>query len=334
MSRTAPQPKTREAAAADWFALRRSGAMTPQAEAELDAWLADPDNRAAFTDVEATWALVDAARDDPAMLAMREAAERAHPRARRRWVVGGAIAASLAAAALAWPLATSPDLAARMPIPGAETRTVSTGAGQMTTMTLPDGTLVTLDADTVLKMRDGPRQRLVTMERGRAFFRVARDASRPFNLIAGGKKVTATGTAFDVSLANNCFELVLVEGKVKVADASVFHRTQSAELSPGSRLVVATEGRWAVTRVNVEKETGWLKGWLTYDRAPMGRIAADLNRYSEKQIVIADPSVAATPMMGAFKPGDIDSFVRAARYYRFAKVEQDTPDQVVLAAPE
>ena len=333
MSRTAPQPKTREAAAADWFALRRSGAMTPQAEAELDAWLADPDNRAAFADVEATWALVDAARDDPAMLAMREAAERAHPRTRRRWVVGGAIAASLAAAAIAWPLATSPDLAARLPIPGAETRTVSTGAGQMTTMTLPDGTVVTLDADTVLKMRDGPRQRLVTMERGRAFFRVANDV-RPFSLIAAGKKATASGGAFAVNLANNCFDLVLVEGKVKVADVSMFHRTQSADLSSGSRLLVATQDRWAVTRVNVEKQTGWLRGWLTYDRAPMGKIAADLNRYSDKQIVIEDPKVAATPMMGAFKPGDIDSFVRAARYYRFAKVEQDTPVQVVLAAPE
>jgi len=333
MSRTAPRASPREAAAR-WFALRRSGAMTPHAAAELDAWLADSDNLAAFADVEATWALVDAARDDPAMLAMREAAERAHPPARRRWVAGGAAAASLAAAAIIWPLATSPDFAARLPIPGADTRTVSTGAGQMTTMTLPDGTVVTLDADTVLKMRETPRQRLVTMERGRAFFRVAKDAARPFNLIAGGKKVTATGTAFDVSLANNCFELVLVEGKVKVADASVFHRPQSAELAPGSRLVVATQGRWAVTPVNVERETGWLKGWLAYDRAPMGKIAADLNRYSEKQIVITDPSVAATPMMGAFKPGDIDSFVRAARYYRFARVEQDTADQVVLAAPK
>jgi transmembrane sensor len=247
--------------------------------------------------------------------------------------VGGAIAASLAAAAVAWPLATSSDLAARLPIPGADTRTVSTGAGQMTTMTLPDGTVVTLDGGTVIRMRDTADQRLVTMESGRAFFRVAKDG-RPFSVVAAGKTATASSGAFAVNLANNCFDLVLVEGKVKVADASMFHRTQSADLSSGSRLLVATQDRWAVTRVNVEKQTGWLRGWLTYDRAPMGRIAADLNRYSDKQVVIADEKVAATPMMGAFKPGDVDSFVRAARYYRFAKVEQETPDRVVLTAPE
>ena len=98
--------------------------------------------------------------------------------------------------------------------------------------------------------------------------------------------------------------------------------------------MVATEGRWAVTRVNVEKETGWLRGWMTYDSAPMGRIAEDLNRYSDKKIVIADADVAATPMMGAFKPGDVDGFVRAARYYRFATVKSETADEVVLASPE
>jgi transmembrane sensor len=330
--RATPQQKTREAIAAEWFALRRAGSAA-QTAAELDAWLADPDNAAAFARVEAAWLIADAARDDPAMLAMREAAERAHPRTRRRWVVGGAIAASLAAAALAVPLASSPQLAGGLPALTAD-RTISTGAGQMTTMTLPDGSVVTLAADTVLRVHDGARERRVTMDRGRAFFRVANDASRPFNVIAGGKKVTATGTVFDVNLANDCFELVLVEGKVKVADARVFRKPQSAELAPGSRLTVATEGRWAVTRVNVEQETSWLRDWLTYDRAPMGMIAADINRYSEKQIVIADPAVAATPMMGAFKPGDVEGFVRAARYYRFASVKSDDGRQVVLTAPQ
>lgn len=320
-----------KSAAADWFALRRSGAMTDEARAEFEAWLVEPDNRAAFANVEATWAVLDAARDDPAMLAMREAAERAHRPVRRRWITGGAIAASIAALAVALPIATSPDVVARLPLPAE--RTLSTGVGQMTTMTLPDGTQVTLDSDTVLKLHETPSQRLVTMERGRAFFRVAKDAARPFNVIANGKKVTAVGTAFDVNLANDCFELVLVEGKVRVADAAVFRRPQTADLSPGSRLVVAKEGRWAVTRVNVEKETGWLRGWLTYDRAPMSQIAADLNRYSEKQIVIADAAVAATPMMGAFKPGDVDGFIRAARYYNYATVAE-TADEIVLTAPE
>jgi transmembrane sensor len=328
MSAAAPQPTTRRRAA-DWFALHRSGAMTAEAAAEFEAWLAEDGNRAAFAEVQATWTLLDAARDDPAMLAMREAADRAHPRVARRWKVGGAVAASLAAAVVAWPVANSS--VSQLPLPS--DRTVSTGAGQMTTMTLPDGSVVTMDADTQLRMRESGGRLQVTMDRGHAFFRVVKGAAQPFSLIAGGKKVTATGTAFDVDLANDCFELVLVEGKVKVADASFIRRPQTAELTAGSRLLVATEGRWAVTRANVDRETGWLRGWRTYDRAPMGQIAADLNRYSDKQVVIADADVAATPMMGAFKPGDVDGFVRAARYYGYARVASENGNEVVLASP-
>lgn len=337
MTATAVQPAgSPEARAADWFAQRRAGPLSAQAAQAFDAWLLDPENSAAFARVGAAWAIAEAARNDPSMLAMCEAAERAHRPARRRWAVSGAIAASLAAAVLVWPLATSPNLAARVPGVSALTgdRTVSTGAGQMTTLTLPDGSVVTLAGDTVLRVRDTPRQRLVTLDRGRAFFRVANDASRPFNVIAAGKKVTAGDTVFDVNLADNCFSLVLVEGKLKVADASVLRKPQSAELAAGSRLLVATQGRWAVTRVNVEKETSWLRDWLTYDRAPMGMIAADINRYSQKQIVIIDPKVAVTPMMGAFKPGDVEGFVRAARYYRIASIKSDDEQKVVLTAPE
>lgn len=327
MTRPAERPQT---AAADWFSLQRSGAMNADQEAALDAWLAEsPGHRAAFEEVEFTWALMAAARDEPQMLGLRDAAERAHPRRRRLWL-GGALAASVAAAAvIGWPV-TSRWVDDAVPAAG---QTFSTGIGQMTSMTLPDGTAVTLDADTVLRVKNTPTERLVTLEKGRAFFRVAADAARPFSLLADGKKVTAHGAEIDVNLANNCFELVLVEGKVKVADASIFRRKQAADLEAGARLLVEQRGRWEVTRANVERETSWLRGWLTYDREPMGSIAEDLNRHSRKKIVIRDPAVAATSMMGAFKPGDVEGFVRAARFYELAQVASETDETVVLVAP-
>lgn len=326
-------PPTRQAAAADWFAHRRSGAMTAAQARELEAWLEDLDNRAAFEAVAQTWALVGAAREEPEMLAMREGVERAH-RLPRRWLAGGLVAASLAAAVVVGSPQVAPQVRQALPAPLATAeRVFSTGVGQMTTMTLPDGSVVTLDADTVLRMREGAGERLVTMDRGRAFFRVAHDPARPFSVIADGKKVTAEGTAFDVRLTNDCFELVLVEGRVKVADASLFRRKQTAQLDAGSRLLVEDKGRWDVARVNVERETSWLRGWLTYDNEPMGAIAEDLNRHSTKKVVIRDETVAATPMMGAFKPGDVEGFVRAARFYRFAQVASETDEAVVLVAP-
>lgn len=325
-------PPTREAAAADWFALKRSGLMTGAQALALNDWLQDPQNGAAYEAVAQTWSLLGAVRDEPEMLAMREGAERAH-RLSGRWLAGALVAASIAAAVIVGLPQLAPELSRALPLAAPAEQTFSTGIGQMTTMTLPDGSVVTLDADTVLRMRQSGSERLVTMDRGRAFFRVARDPARPFSVMAAGQRVTADGTSFDVRLTKDCFELVLVEGKVRVADASVFRRRQTAELDAGSRLVVEDRGRWDVTRVNVERETSWLRGWLTYDNEPMGAIAEDLNRHSTKKVVIRDREVAATPMMGAFKPGDVEGFVKAARFYRFASVASETDEAVVLVAP-
>src|SRR5690606_7675607 len=125
-------------------------------------------------------------------------------------------------------------------------RTFRTGPEQTTTITLPDGSKVTLDEGTVLRADETRRERRLELVEGRAFFRVAKDASRPFVVRARGKTITALGTAFDVSLEAEQVEVTLVEGRVKVeapvavplsaAAPRAALAVQSTELTPGARL--------------------------------------------------------------------------------------------------
>src|ERR1700733_6043760 len=105
------------AAASAWFAGRRGPPLTEADAAEFAQWLkADPANTAAWSDFERLWGRVEAARDDPKILAIREEARR---RAARRVGAryGRRFAAALAAsvvlgAALWWGLkerALTPD---------------------------------------------------------------------------------------------------------------------------------------------------------------------------------------------------------------------------------
>src|SRR6185437_9732272 len=83
--------------AADWFARKRSGAMTVHEAAELNAWLAaNADHQMAFDSVELMWAASEAIRHEPAVLEIREEALKAG-RPVRRIAMFGALAASLAA---------------------------------------------------------------------------------------------------------------------------------------------------------------------------------------------------------------------------------------------
>jgi transmembrane sensor len=330
----APEINDVRRTAADWFARKRSGRMTAEEARELEAWLAaDFERQAALESVELMWAASDAIRSDPAVLAIREEAlEQERPR--RRLVVGGAIAASLAALIVTGAFLTGrPDVLMLGP------RTFSTSLGQTSTISLPDGSKVTLDADTVLRARETADRRSLELVKGRAFFRVAKDPRRPFVVAARGKTVTAIGTAFDVSLERHGVQVTLLEGKVKV-DAPVPaaaplapRRAQSTEMTAGSQLVAPDNGSWRVAKVDASQEVSWAAGQLVFAGKSLAQVAAELNRRSEKKVIIDDPSVGRAVISGSFDAGDVEGFVRAVEGYGLARVEHETKDRIELAAP-
>ena len=66
-------PETVDAAAARWFARKRSGTMSAHEAEALEVWLArDPEHRAVFDQTEYWWGAASALRNDPGILALRE----------------------------------------------------------------------------------------------------------------------------------------------------------------------------------------------------------------------------------------------------------------------
>jgi transmembrane sensor len=319
--------------AADWFARKRSGAMTVQEAAALDAWLAaDADHQMALHSVELMWAASEAIRHEPAVLAIRE--EALDMRApHRRWAFG-AIAAGVAALVATGAVYTS---GRHTLTPGP--RTFSTSAGQTTTITLPDGSKVTLDADTVVRAHETAHRRSLDLVKGRAFFRVAKDPSRPFVVAARDKTVTAVGTAFDVALRPDGVKVTLLEGKVKVDEPAPARgllappRHQSTEMTAGSQLTAPDDGSWRMAKVDASEETSWAAGQLVFAGKSLEEVAQELNRRSDKKIVIDDPTVGRAVISGSFDAGDVESFVRAVQGYGLARVASETPERVELAAP-
>ena len=333
-------PETIEAAAARWFARKRSGEMTPAESAELEAWLAaDPEHRALYDQAEYWWGAANALRGDPAILKLREEVARTKAPLPRRYWIGGAMAASLAAAVFGGWQAMDAGL---IPTPAAlfsGEQTFRTGVGQTSTVRLRDGSVVTLDTDTVLRARLADDHRSIRLSRGQAYFKVAKDKSRPFTVAAGDKVVTAVGTAFSVRLQKKAVEVTLVEGKVRVEDSRPAIRPKpgqiaKAEMQAGSKLVAVEDKGWVLRPVDTGKATSWMEGQLIFENRPLGEVAAELNRYSDRKIVIADASVARTPITGAFATGDVDAFVSAVRSYQLATVTSENRGEVELGEAE
>jgi RNA polymerase sigma factor (sigma-70 family) len=120
---------------------------------------------------------------------------------------------------------------------------MSTPRGRLARHRLPDGSDITLDADSrVVATFYGARRELQLL-RGAAYFAVAHDAGRPFSVRAAGTLVTVLGTRFSVELeggADAPAVLVTVEsGRVRVQPDHA--APGDVELGPGDSLSVTTD---------------------------------------------------------------------------------------------
>jgi transmembrane sensor len=325
-----------EGQATTWFARQRSGEMAPDEAAALQVWLdADLRHRLAFEAVEALWGGFGETRDAPEILAMRADARRKPGRTVVWRAAAGLVVAAVLGAGV-WGGAHL-NLFRSHELPN---QTFRTEIGQRSTVTLPDGSVVTLNTGTVLRTRADGDRRLLYLDRGQAFFKVAKDRAHPFVVHAAGRKVTALGTAFDVRAEKGRFEVTLVEGKVRVesplpaplrARLPSAPAVQTTEMVAGNQFVAADTGRWSVEPTDTERETAWLTGWLTFENEPLGQVVGELARYSDAKILLEDPALAAMPVSGRFKAGDLDAFLKAVKIYDIEPVAAPRDGVVRLA---
>ena len=338
-------PDEQRARAVDLF-VRQHTATSPDDAAELDAWLqASPEQAEAYAEVERLWVATSEVAHDPEIMTWRDGLERD---LRRRRTTRRAIAAGIAAAVVGLSATGIHELVSPKPLVDQSFRTA---IGQQAAVTLPDGSSVTLNTDTVVRTRADKGRRLVYLDRGQAFFRVAKDRSRPFVVTAAGRTVTALGTAFDVRVDKGVLKVVLVEGKVRVEAigpavappggaaskgrgplAAIASEPVATELGPGSQLVAIADTDWRVTRTDVARETSWLNGQIVISDEPLGEVIEELNRYSRRKIVLEDPQLATTRVSGIFRPGDLDGFALALKTSGMAQVGQETDSEFRIVA--
>ena len=321
-----PSPTTTLDTAAEWFARKRSSVMTAQELCELQAWLdEEPAHAEAFRLVMATWDASAAVATDPDMLTLREAARGRRPR-RQIWIWSGF--AGICAAGLLASFWFAYDAGYFAPVWEGNYRTA---IGQITTVTLRDGSVANLDTDSELRVRFSGRERRVELLRGQALFHVAKDRQKPFVVIAADHSVTATGTKFDVRIDRDRFDVTLLEGRVHVETVTGSNPGEAADLLPGWEFSDVNDDV-RIMRVNSDtagRRMAWLQGRIAVAGEPLSSVIAELNRYSVRKIVLM-PAVADERIDGVFHAGDIDGFVNLARRDRLVRVVSDTGAEVVL----
>ena len=254
-------------AAIDWQVLLHSGSASAADRARYQRWRGlSAEHLLAAEEAEALWGDIghtEAAAQLPAA-----------PRRSRRW--GSAIAASLLLALVGyggWQQA--PALLADY----------HTSTGERRTVTLEDGSRVTLNSASALSVKYSAERRLVSLREGEALFEPAQDP-RPFVVEGGGEAVQGSDAVFSVRRLGNVPRVVVARGEARIGE-------QRLAASP-----------------DAQAQTAWQRGKLIFNGRPLREVIAELERYQQGSILISNSQLGALPGSGVFDLNDPHDLLR------------------------
>ncbi|WP_318312690.1 FecR family protein [Flagellimonas crocea] len=178
----------------------------------------------------------------------------------------------------------------------------STSIGENKTITLSDGTKVTLNANTIFSYPEkfSGASREVSLN-GEAFFDVAHNAEKPFMVDTGnGMNIQVLGTVFNVKSypEDQHVETTLISGKVKVVEE---RNQKTVVLAPSQRATYVKDAdKLIVDNVQTNKFTAWRQGKLIYDETPIRQVISDLKRKYKVEISVESPGIMDYKYTGEF----------------------------------
>jgi transmembrane sensor len=172
----------------------------------------------------------------------------------------------------------------------------------------------------------------VVLKQGEALFEVSHDAARPFVVEACKQFIRALGTKFVVRRDGDETRVTLLEGKVEVTGPMAARKAPLAVLTPGQRVTVTANAGAALDTPSLEAVTAWRRGEVVFEDSSLIEAAEELNRYSDRRLIIADPAVATMRISGVFSTNDVGEVAKAIAELHGLKVEADGRDYKLKAS--
>ncbi len=188
----------------------------------------------------------------------------------------------------------------------------------VTKIPLPDGSQLTLNARSTVKIKFTDSIREIALSEGELYIDVAHDANRPLVVAVNNQRIKAVGTAFNVNqLTQKIIEVTVTEGTVSYQNSSIFF--VNTESNRNSKLIKAGQQGMIGDDIDRVKEaskeelnraTSWRQGFLIFNGQSLKEVLRDMERYSEYKFKLS-PTLENTKIVGYFKAGDTKTFLAA-----------------------
>lgn len=271
---------------------------------DLKAWASlSPDHAAAFDRASKVWKLADPTRRVHLVGGAATHVPQAVPVGLgRRMFLGGAIAASVAGAAV---------LTARPPLGlwpswselGSDYRTAP---GQQRRITLADSVSIELNTRSSVALRAG-NQGLPAVELlgGEAIIATPPSSAAPLTVLAGHGRIVAEDARFNVRHDNpGSVSVTCLRGQVHVEQ----HGSVLA-LPPNQQVVYTEQGIGTPIVVDPERVTAWKDGIVIFEGTPISEVVAEVNRYRRGSVILTNDALGRERLNARFKISNIDRVI-------------------------
>ena len=180
---------------------------------------------------------------------------------------------------------------------------INAGMAETKTLTLPDNSSVTLNADSSIEYdkKSFEENRIIHLK-GEAFFDVAKGSS--FTVKTNNGDVTVLGTEFNVYSRNQLIEVHCFEGKVQVSNSK-----ETVILTPGKGVKSTTEGALDSKEIK-ESKPNWMSGKSTFSQVTLQQLIGELERQYDIRIT-TNPNIDLDRLFsGFFVHNDLDKALK------------------------
>lgn len=159
--------------------------------------------------------------------------------------------------------------------------------GEKKNISLPDGTKITLNSDTKLRIPSNfnKQERIIEME-GEGFFDVTPNPDKPFIIKSGKTQVKVLGTSFDFKSykEDDFIKLTVSTGKVRV---NVANLDLQLSVSPNEHLSInKIDGTISKESIQENNYIKWMQGSLYFNKEPIREVIKTINRTYNRKVAL------------------------------------------------
>ncbi len=311
-----------ERQASDWIVRMRGGPSAKERE-QFETWLtADPANAKAYEALQRTWATIA----NNLALKGRAAANDTAP-SHSSWLrpaIAIAVSALLAIGALYW-FSRTPDPAGQH---------YATAPAEIRTITLADGSTLTLSGAGEASVSIKGDERRVRLNAGYALFDVQHDEARPFIVETPQGDIRVLGTEFVVRIAGDEVRTTVLRGSVSgIADRQSVFGGRSAEVTAQvNEEIVLSAGNAELIEISAEaipRRLAWRDNMLAFDGETLNQAIAEVSQQTGWRFELADPALGDMRVGGCVH-ADPEAFIELLSTSLDLEAERAGRDHVVI----